>query len=79
MKHNYHYPSREIIPGSAGFLLSWGLFVIMSRCVDICMYIDSVQRRKWQPAPVFFPGESHGPRSLAGGSPWGHKESGTPE
>ena len=22
-------------------------------------------RRKWQPAPVFFPGESHGQRSLA--------------
>ena len=23
-------------------------------------------RRKWQPAPVFLPGESHGQRSLAG-------------
>ena len=32
-------------------------------------------RRKWQPAPVFLPGESHGQRSLAGYSPWGHKES----
>ena len=31
-------------------------------------------RRKWQPAPVFLPGESHGQRSLAGYSPWGHKE-----
>ena len=28
-------------------------------------------RRKWQPAPVFLPGESHGQRSLAGYSPWG--------
>ena len=26
-------------------------------------------RRKWQPTPVFFPGESHGQRSLAGYSP----------
>ena len=26
--------------------------------------------------PVFFPGEFHGHRSLAGYSPWGHKESG---
>ena len=25
---------------------------------------------------VFLPGESHGQRSLAGYSPWGHKESG---
>ena len=28
-------------------------------------------RRKWQPTPVFVPGESHGQRSLAGYSPWG--------
>ena len=32
-------------------------------------------RRKWQPTPVFLPGKSHGQRSLAGCSPWGHKES----
>ena len=32
-------------------------------------------RRKWQPTPVFMPGKSHGPRSLVGYSPWGHKES----
>ena len=30
---------------------------------------------KWQPTPVFLLGESHGQRSLAGYSPWGHKES----
>ena len=28
--------------------------------------------RKWQPAPVFLPGEFRGKRSLAGYSPWGH-------
>ena len=27
-------------------------------------------RRKWQPIPVFLPGELHGQRSLAGYSPW---------
>ena len=27
-------------------------------------------RRKWQPTPVFLPGESHGQRSLVGCSPW---------
>jgi len=26
--------------------------------------------RKWQPTPVFLPGESHGQRRLAGYSPW---------
>ena len=30
-------------------------------------------RRKWQPTPVFLPGEFHGQRSLAGCSPWDHK------
>ena len=32
-------------------------------------------RRKWQPTPVLLPGESHRQRSLAGYSPWAHKES----
>ena len=37
------------------------------------------RRRKWQSTPVFFSEESHGQRSLAGYSPWGHKESNTTE
>ena len=36
-------------------------------------------RRKWQPTPVFLPGESHGGRSLVDYSPWGPKESDTTE
>ena len=36
-------------------------------------------RRKWQPTPVFLPGESQGQRSLVGGRLWGHTESGTTE
>ena len=35
---------------------------------------SSEWRRKWQPAPVFLPGESHGQRSLVGYSPWSHQE-----
>ena len=31
-------------------------------------------RRKWQPIPVFLPGESHGQRNLMGYSPWGRKD-----
>ena len=36
-------------------------------------------RNKWQPTPVFLPGEFHGEKSLAGYSPWGCKESDTTE
>ena len=31
----------------------------------------------WQPTPVFFPGESHGQRSLVGCNLWGHKKNWT--
>ena len=34
---------------------------------------SSPWRRKWQSTLVFLPGKSHGQRSLAGCSPWGHK------
>ena len=36
-------------------------------------------RRKWQPTPVFFPGESQGRRSPVGLGLWGHTESDTTE
>ena len=32
------------------------------------------RRRKWQPTPVFFPGESHRLMNLVGYSPWSCKE-----
>ena len=34
-------------------------------------------RRQWHPTPVFWPGKSHGQRSLVGCLPWGCKESDT--
>ena len=40
---------------------------------------DLTWRREGQPTPVFLPGESHGMRSLAGYSPWSHKEWDTTE
>ena len=36
-------------------------------------------RRKWKPTPVFSPGKFHRWKSLAGYSPWHHKESDTTE
>ena len=34
-------------------------------------------RRKWQPTPLFLPGEPHGQKSLVSYSQWGGKESDT--
>ena len=39
---------------------------------------DSLEK-KWQPTPVFLPGEFHGQRSLADYGPWGCKEPDTTE
>ena len=36
-------------------------------------------RRKWQPTPVFLPGNSQGRESLVGCRPWGRTESNTTE
>ena len=36
-------------------------------------------RSKWQPTPVFLPGESHGRRSPVGYIPWSRKELDTTE
>ena len=36
---------------------------------------EDLWRREWLLTPVFLPGEFHGQRTLAGYSPWGHKES----
>ena len=35
---------------------------------------EPLEERAWQPTPAFLPGESHRHRSLAGYSPWGHRE-----
>ena len=36
---------------------------------------NAIWRRKWQPTPVFLPGESQGQRSLVGCRLWGLTES----
>ena len=40
---------------------------------------EDPRRREWLPTTLFLPRELHGQRSLAGYSPWGHKESDTTE
>ena len=49
------------------------------RALWLGVYMFIIWRRKWQPTPVFLPGEFHVQRSLADYSPWGHKESDTTE
>ena len=41
-------------------------------------HTDMSCRRKWRPTPAFLPGEFP-QRTLAGSSPWGHKEADTSE
>ena len=67
----------------------WSVWIYFCERCKICMGFlgDSVVKnppgnagdagdrgRKWQPTPLSLPGKSHGQRSLAGYSPWGHKE-----
>ena len=40
-----------------------------------CYLVELNWRRKWQPTPVFLPGESQGRRGLVGCRLWGHTES----
>ena len=61
------------------------LFNMLSRLVitflprSKCLLISWLQRRKWQPTPVFLPGESQGRGSLVGCRLWGRTESDTTE
>jgi len=57
----------KILPANAG---ERGSIPVLGR---------SPGEEKWQPTPVFLPGESRGQRSLAGYSPWGCKELNTTE
>ena len=42
---------------------------------SLSLFTFLLWRRKWQPIPVFFPGESQGRGSLVGCRLWGHTES----
>ena len=46
---------------------------------SLSLFIFMHWRRKWQPTPVFLPGESQGRGSLVGCRLWGHTESDTTE
>ena len=63
-----------------GRLQSMGsLRVGHDRATSLSFFTFMHWRRKWQPTPVFLPGESQGQGSLVGCHLWGHTESDTTE
>ena len=56
--------------------LPQGLNIRVHLLADVCI-ISRARSRKWQPTPVFLPGESRGQGSLAGCRLWGRTESDT--
>ena len=63
-----------------GRLQSMGsLRVGHDRATSLSLFTFMHWRRKWQPTPVFLPGESQGWGSLVGCCLWGHTESDTTE
>ena len=63
-----------------GGLQSMGsLRVGRDRATSLSLFTFIHWRRKWQPTPVFLPGESQGWQSLVGCRLWGPTESDTTE
>ena len=63
-----------------GRLQSMGsLRVGPDRVTSLSLFTFMHWRRKWQPTPVFLPGESQGQRNLVGRRLWGRTESDTTE
>ena len=63
-----------------GRLQSMGLLRVgHDRATSLSLFTVMHWRRKWQPTPVFLPGESQGQRSLMGCHLWGRRESDTIE
>ena len=53
--------------------------VVHNWATSLSLFTFMRWRRKWQPTPVFLPGESQGPGSLLGCRLWGRTESDTTE
>ena len=63
-----------------GKLQSMGSLVVgHDRATSLSLFTFMPWRRKWQPTPVFLPGESQGWGSLVGCRLWGCTESDTTE
>ena len=66
--------------GGAWWAADHGVIKSWTRLSDFTLTFTFMhRRRKWQPTPVFLPGESQGWGSLVGCRLWGHTESDTTE
>ena len=63
------------------YVLCWrkGPVVLFPLKMELYFFTLMHWRRKWQPTPVFLPGESQGRGSLVGGRLWDHTELDTTE
>ena len=78
MEYNVNSVIYEGFPDGS-VVKNWPAIQEMQRC-RFKPWVGKIPwRRKWQPIPVFLPGESHGWRSLVGYSPRGCKELDTSE
>ena len=66
-------PMVKNLPANAGNTRDVGLLPESGRSPGDEVGISISWSGKWQPIPLFLPGESHGQRSLVGYSPWGHR------
>ena len=64
-------------PGGLQSMGSWRVGHHWATSLSLFTFMH--RRRKWQPTPVFLPGESQGQWSLVGCRLWGHTESDTTE
>ena len=62
-----------------GRLQSMGSLELDTTSLSLLLFTFLHWRRKWQPTPVFLPGESQGQRSLLGCRLWGRTELDTTE
>ena len=92
LQHSAFFMGKAIAPHSStlawkipwmeepGRLKSIGLLRVGHDCMtSLSLFTFMHWRRKWQPTPVFLPGESQGWESLVGCHPWGCTESDTTE
>ena len=72
-------PERRVHTG-APLVVQWQRFCLPTKRHGFDPWVGKIpQRSKWKPGPVFLTRKSHGQRSLADYSPWGHKELDTTE
>ena len=75
-----YYCLENPMDGGAWWAVVHGIAKSPTRLSDFTFIFHFMHwRRKWQPTPVFLPGESQGWRSLVGCPLWGPTESDTTE